>query len=149
MITPAAPSDFDTVKNITQTTIRSIYPMYYPAGAVEMFSEYHSDIRIAEDISAGCVYLLRDSDSVGTVTVTGNHIGRLFVLPEHQHKGYGKALLDFAEKMIFEKYDHIELDASLPAKRIYLMRGYTDREYRIEDTRRGDYLCYDIMVRYR
>lgn len=27
-----------------------------------------------------------------------------FVLPDYQHKGYGKALLDFAEKKILEVY---------------------------------------------
>ncbi len=42
-------TDFDAVKKITQTTIMQIYPIYYPAGAVDFFSKYHSDEHIRED----------------------------------------------------------------------------------------------------
>ena len=149
MITSATPSDFETVKNITQTTIREIYPRYYPAGAVEMFCEYHSDESIAGDIAEGCVYLLKDDGFVGTVTVKGNHISRLFVLPGCQHKGYGRALLDFAEEKVLAESDSIELDASFPAKKIYIKRGYKEISYNIEDTGHGDYLCYDVMRKER
>jgi GNAT superfamily N-acetyltransferase len=48
---------------------------------------------------------------------------RLFVLPDYQHKGYGKALLDFAEKKILELYECVQIDASFPAKRIYLKKA--------------------------
>ena len=42
----------------------------------------------------------------------------------NQSKGYGKQLMDFAEKEISKVSDRIVLDASLPAKRIYIKRGY-------------------------
>ena len=29
--------DFNRVREITQTTIKQVYPMYYPAGAVDFF----------------------------------------------------------------------------------------------------------------
>ena len=81
-------NDFDDVRWITETTITAVYPHYYPAGAVEFFCRHHSDDKIKADIDAGCVYLLEDEGRiVGTVTVSGNHINRLFVLPECQHKG--------------------------------------------------------------
>ena len=32
-------SDLDTVRMIAQTTIKKIYPMYYPSGAVDFFSK--------------------------------------------------------------------------------------------------------------
>ena len=138
--------DFDTVRMITQTTIKQVYPMYYPAGAVEFFSKHHSDEHIREDISERKVYILKDSDvSMGTVTVSGDNINRLFVLPEYQHRGYGKALLDFAEDKILESYDHVQIDASFPAKRIYRMRGYRETEYNMIETENGDFLCYDVM----
>ena len=117
----ANPSDADIVYEITQTTIRTVYPGYYPAGAVEFFSAHHSQDRIVSDIENGFVYLLFvDGSPVGTVTISENHITRLFVLPDHQRQGLGKALMDFAESKIFEDFDAIELDASLPAKKIYL-----------------------------
>ncbi|MEE3425859.1 MAG: GNAT family N-acetyltransferase [Erysipelotrichaceae bacterium] len=146
----ANPSDADIVSEITQTTIRTVYPRYYPAGAVEFFSAHHSMDRIVSDIENGFVYiLLVDGSPVGTVTISGNHINRLFVLPDHQRQGLGKALMDFAESKIFEDFDAIELDASLPAKKIYLKRGYVDEEYHIIEADGGDHLCYDVMRKTR
>ena len=138
--------EFEIVKKITQTTICTVYPKYYPAGAVEFFSQHHSDERIWKDIEAGAVYVLTDDGiCAGTVTVTGNEISRLFVLPEYQHRGFGRALLDFAEEKIGASFDTIRVDASLPAKKIYLLRGYKETEYHIIPTGNGDYLCYDVM----
>jgi GNAT superfamily N-acetyltransferase len=138
--------DFNRVREITQTTIKQVYPMYYPAGAVDFFLKHHSDEHIREDISVGKVYILKDADAVvGTVTISEDSINRLFVLPEYQHKGYGRALLDFAEKKGLESFDHVQIDASFPAKRIYKLRGYKEIEYNIIETENGDYLCYDVM----
>ena len=36
-------------------------------------------------------------------------------------------------------------DASFPAKRIYLKRGYKETEYNIIEADNGDCLCYDVM----
>ncbi len=143
----ASAADFQSVKEITQTTIRTVYPHYYPAGAVEFFCCHHSDDRIRADLDAGKVYLLfNDEEAVGTVTIDGNTINRLFVLPEHQRKGYGRALLDFAERKILMEYDIVQIDASLPAKRIYRLRGYRETEYHTLPTANGDFLCYDVMI---
>ncbi len=58
IIRTAQETDFDFIKNITQTTIWSVYPKYYPSGAVHFFSDHHSDGRIKADIDAGKVFLL-------------------------------------------------------------------------------------------
>ena len=147
MIIQAKEKDFDIVRGITRTTINEIYPKYYPRGAVEFFLAHHSDERIAKDISDGRVFLCIDSagNAVGTVTISGNDIGRLFVLPCFQGHGYGRELIDFAENEIAKHYSEIVLDASLPAKAIYLKRGYTAAEYHIVVTENGDRLCYDEM----
>ena len=99
-IIQAIAGDFETVQQITQETIRAVYPRYYPAGAVDFFCRHHSDESIRGDIASGKVYLLFDEGkAAGTVTVSGNGINRLFVLPQCQHRGYGRALLDFAEQV--------------------------------------------------
>ena len=145
-IVTAQKDDLKTILAITHTTIKTIYPRYYPAGAVQFFLEHHSDEHVMADISEGKVFLIYEKgEPVGTVTVSDHNINRLFVLPEHQHKGYGKALLAFAEKKILETYDYIQMDASLPAKGIYLKRGYKEIEYNIIETNNGDCLCYDVM----
>ena len=139
--------DFDDVKKITRETIMEIYPKYYPHGAVRFFAEHHSDENIMRDIRAGIVYLLISDEGIpaGTVTLTNNEIDRLFVLPPFQRRGYGKSLMDMAEEKISSAYDVIVLHASLPAKSIYLKRGYHEIDYIKIDTGHGDYLCADVM----
>ena len=145
-IQQADTSLFGTVQAITQETIDAVYPAYYPKGAVNYFKAHHSAENIRTDIEAGAVYVLSDGGKpVATVTIKENHILRLFVRKEAQHRGYGKALLDFAESKIAESYAEAELDASFPAKHIYLKRGYCDTEFCIEESESGDYLCYDVM----
>ena len=147
-IEKASIKDTKLVKHITQATIRAVYPHYYPAGAVDFFSAHHSDERIISDIEQGRVYLIFHGEiAVGTVTVADNEINRLFVLQEYQGQGFGRGLMDFAEKKIACRYDEIKLDASLPAKAIYKNRGYEEISYNMIKTDNGDYLCYDEMVR--
>ena len=64
---------------------------------------------------------------------------------KYQHKGFGRQLLDFAEKMIAEEYTEIYLDSSLPAKSTYLKRGYVAVEAHKIVAENGDVLCYDLM----
>jgi hypothetical protein len=45
--------------------------------------------------------------------------------------------IDFAEKKIREVYECVQIDASFPAKRIYLKRGYKEIEYSIIKTDNG------------
>ena len=143
----AQQSDLDLVKKITQTTINSIYPHYYPAGAVKFFLDHHSDENISADVANGIVFLCADTENniVGTVTIKENEIARLFVLPEYQGKGHGKELMDFAESEIYKLYREIILDASLSSKAIYLKRGYSETGYHTIQTENGDHLCYDVM----
>ncbi len=150
-IEAAQPSGLDTIEAIVQQTIQAVYPRYYPAGAVAFFAAHHSTEHIFRDIEAGCVFLGYDDAgrAMGTVTIRGNELCRLFVLPDAQGMGYGTALLDFAEERILSNYDYILLDASLPAKRIYLKRHYREVEYHILETPNGDKLCYDVMQKDR
>lgn len=137
----------ETVKAITISTISRIYPHYYPKGAVDFFLAHHNEEIIFQDIQSGFVYLNVDQwqNAVGTVTLRTNEICRLFVLPQYQGRGLGRELLDFAEDRISEQNRTAVLDASLPAKSIYVKRGYIEVEARSIRTASGDYLCYDVM----
>lgn len=123
-----------------------VYSRYYPEGAVSFFLFHHNENNIVEDIKQQRVYILETSCGyVGTVTIKGNGICRLFVLPGFQKKGYGRALLDFAEGEILAGEDSVCIDASYPAKGIYLKRGYRETEFHSIETENGDFLCYDVM----
>lgn len=136
---------------ITYTTILKIYPHYYPKGVVEFFLAHHTLERIQADILQNRVFLCYDTEenAVGTVTLHDDEIARLFVLPTAQGRGYGKALLDFAESRIFEAYSRAWLDVSLAAKGMYLGRGYVAIDYRTLPVAYGDVLCYDVMEKRR
>ena len=146
-IAAAKEADFDTVKNIPQQTIKAVYPHYYPKGAVDFFLAHHSDENIMRDIRNSDVFLLYTdtNEAAGTVTTEKDEINRLFVLPKYQGQGFGGALLRLAEERIAENYDRAELSVSLPAKAIYLKKGYIFKEYCAIRTENGDYLCFDNM----
>lgn len=104
-IRKASPADLPMVGFITRRTIQEVYPHYYPRGAVEFFLDWHKDKSILPDIEREEVYLLFDGGmAAGTVTLHGEEITRLYVQPGLQGRGYGRALLDFAERSIGERY---------------------------------------------
>lgn len=142
-------ADVNTVKYIAAATISEIYPHYYPKGAVQFFMEHHNEHDIINDIKLNRVFLCVDTEEkiVGTVTIKGNEICRLFVLPEFQGKGQGKRMLDYAEKMISTEHSEIVLDASLPARKMYRKRGYKEIEFGVIKTNDNDFLCYDVMMK--
>lgn len=138
--------DLERIEFITRETINAVYPQYYPKGAVDLFLAHHNTNNIAADINSGIVFAAEcDGIIAGTVTVRESEICRLFVLPEYQGNGIGGELLDFAERRIAENYDKITLAASLPAKRIYLKRGYREVGFDYIPAENGDFLCYDTM----
>lgn len=148
-IKKASLSEANIVKNISATTISEIYPHYYPKGAVKFFLDHHSESSIAEDIKRQQVFLCVDpaKNIVGTVTIKANEICRLFVLPDFQGNGYGREMLEFAEKTISNEFSEIVLAASLPAKSIYQKRGYKETEFNVIETEYNDFLCYDVMAK--
>ena len=56
-------------------------------------------------------------------------------------------MLNYAENIIFQKHSQITLSASLPAKKIYIKRGYSETEFNLIKTNYNDYLCYDLMIK--
>jgi len=143
-------TDLDIVKDITDQTIREIYSFYYPTGVVDFFLAHHNRENLLRDIKAQLVFLLFSGEkSIGTVTVRENEICRLFVRPGYQKKGFGQQLLRFAECKIFENYDAICLDSSLPAKGLYLKYGYHEISAQSIRLNNKQVLCYDVMEKCR
>ena len=145
-IKQAVSSDLSTIKRISAITISEIYPHYYPKGAVDFFLAHHSEDNNRYTYRRNRVFLCLDEyrNTVGTVTIKKNEICRLFVLPSCQEIGYGTEMLDFAEQAIFAQYSKVVLDASLPAKTIYLKRGYKEIEFNSIAVGNQEFLCYDV-----
>ena len=112
--------DAKRVYEIVQETVKEIYPKYYLRDIVDMFCEFHNEENIMKDIEEGNTYILTTEDGViGTGTINENHITRVYVLPRYQGRGCGTFIMKKLEKIISEKYDYSDIDASLPACKLY------------------------------
>jgi GNAT superfamily N-acetyltransferase len=139
-------ADFDTVKDIVHTTIKTIYPHYYPIGVVEFFLNHHSDDNIRKGIETETVLLLDiDGIIVGTGSIHENEISRMFVLPQFQGLSYGTSLMNELENIIAKEHSEIVLHSSLPAYNLYIKRGYVPIKYDKIITPNKDVLCFNIM----
>ena len=147
---PAGPDQLETVYQIVTTTIEEVYPHYYPSGAVAYFLRLHQREQIRQDIKNAAVYLGIDrGQAVATCTVRGDELCRLFVLPAAQGQGYGSAVMEQLEALMFASHDTITLAASLPALSFYQRRGYQQAAYVRMPADNNDYLCYWTMELHR
>lgn len=124
-ISSATLESADAIYRLVQTTIHAVYPDCYDPAVVAAFSCLHSPDVIRADIAAGKTFVLKVGDRIlGTGTVEGNHIMRVFVPPEEQGKGYGTRIMDELEAIAARSHSAAVLEASVPARAFYLNRGY-------------------------
>ena len=140
------PEDLQAVYNVVQHTIKTIYPKYYPMEVVDFFCEHHSEDAIEKDINNGYGSVLKiDGTIVATGCFVDNHITRVYVLPEHQKKGYGTFIMKNIEEQIGEKFDKAYLDASLPAAALYEKLGFVTVMHERYPVENGVILAYEVM----
>lgn len=136
----------DTIYNILHTTIRTVYPKYYPNEVADFFCQHHSREHILEGIASGNMGVLIDGNIIiGTGCYNGNHITGVYVLPNYQKQGYGSKIMDYLEVEISKKYDTALLDASLSAVCLYEYRGYKTVGHGIYELQNDVKLVYEIM----
>ena len=138
--------DAEKVYALVQETIKAVYPKYYLKEIADMFCEFHSRENIVKDIEEGNTYiLLENGEIIGTGTKKENHITRVYVLPGYQKRGYGTFIMKGLEEMIKGKYDCVDIDASLPACRLYSSLGYQTVDHGIWECKNGVIQVYEIM----
>lgn len=136
----------DEIHNILQTTIRTVYPKYYPKEVVDFFCGHHSREHILEGIASGNMgVLVAEGVIVGTGCRSGGHITGVYVLPRCQKKGYGSRIMDALEAQIGKEHDKAVLDASLPAVCLYEHRGYRTVGHGLYELENDVKLVYEIM----
>lgn len=136
----------EEIQEVLHTTIKTIYPKYYPQEVVEFFCRHHSKEHILEGIASGNMGVLtEDGVIVGTGCFDNNHITGVYVLPHYQKRGYGSYIMECLEKEIAQRSDVSVLDASLPGVCLYEHRGYRTAGHGIYDLENGAKLVYEIM----
>lgn len=136
----------DAIHHILHTTIKTVYPQYYPQEVADFFCRHHSREHILEGIASGNMRVLTDRGIiVGTGCYDGNHITGVYVLPDYQKRGCGSKIMDCLEAEISKNDDTVCLDASLSAVCLYEHRGYKTVGHGIYELKNDVKLVYEIM----
>ena len=136
----------DAIHNILHTTIKTVYPKYYPKEVVDFFCKHHSKEHILDGIASGNMGVLVDGNVIaGTGCFDNNHITGVYVLPCYQKQGCGSQIMDSLEAKIIQKHNVSILDASLPAVCLYEHRGYKTTGHGIYELENDVKLVYEIM----
>lgn len=141
--------DLNSLRELIHATIDCCYSGVYPAKAVEFFKEYHSEQHILEDAEKGYTILLEiDGTIIGTGTLLGANIRRVFVHPSWQHKGFGKLIMRILEERAAEEgISVLDLSSSLVSKQFYDSQGYVTEKKDSFPVGNGQKLVYYAMVK--
>ena len=135
--------DLVNVKDLVYQTIDCCYPDFYCQEAVKFFKQWHHDDKILKDATEGYTIILEQGGRIiGTGTIVGNEIVRVFVESAFQKRGFGKLIMHkLEEKALSQDINIVKLDASLPSKKFYDLLGYVTLEETfvdLENNRRLD-----------
>ena len=143
------PDDLAAVSALVQRTIDLSYAGVYPPLAIAHFHEHHAAERIAGDAESGyTVVVERDGGIVATGTLVGDDVRRVYVEPEWQGRGLGRAVMHVLEARAAEEgIAQVTLYASVVAKPFYVRLGYAVFEEGEHDCGEGQVLRYFRMAK--
>ncbi len=119
-------TDLFAVKALIHRTIALCYAGYYCPEAIRFFVNYHDEQAILRDARDGCIIVFEKAGRVvGTGTLTGDEIKRVFVDPACQQEGVGRLIMEQLENLAAAAgVANVKLDASLPSRSFYEHLGY-------------------------
>ena len=124
------PEDLVQVKNLIDNTIDVIYS-YYPVEFINYWkSNVHSEERILTEARQGCIIVAElNKKIVGTGTLLGKEITRVFVMTKFQRKGIGKLIMSNLESRAKkDKVEVVYLTSTAVSKAFYESLGYSTIE---------------------
>lgn len=141
--------DLPSVYRLIQNTIEISYGEVYPKEAIEFFKDWHSEECISNDAAAGYTVVAEDnSEILGTGTLFGTNIRRVFVNPLHQHLGIGKLIVkELERKALIEKLTALDLEASLVSRQFWESLGFVVQREDYVPVRNEQKLYYYKMVK--
>ena len=125
--------DAKAVSELIRKTIRISNTKDYSVDLMEQLIETESPEHVLERASWTHFYVAEEQDNIIGCGAIGPYWGRedesslftIFVLPEYQGKGIGRAIIDTLEKdEFFLRAKRIEIPASITGVPFYLKMGY-------------------------
>jgi GNAT superfamily N-acetyltransferase len=143
-VRPMRADEAEAVLRLIHTTIAESYAAVYPPRAVPFFQRFHSAEVLRDRARAGTVLVLEEAGAiVGTGALIDGEILAVFVAPDRQGGGRGRALMAALEAQArSDGCDAVTLSISLPSKAFYDGLGYQVLEERTRDLGGGESLRF-------
>ncbi len=137
-------ADVAALRRLICETIDISYAPVYPPKALDFFKGFHAEEKVLERARSGSVLVAEaNGDLIATGSLLDGEIFAIFVHPDRQGAGLGKALMarleeDARAAGVVESV----LSVSLPSKRFYEGLGYEIVEERSRDLGDGQRLDF-------
>jgi GNAT superfamily N-acetyltransferase len=142
-------NDAETVKKLMDSTIDASYAGVYAPAAIAFFKTHHAIERILADGINGCTLIAEeDGRAVGTGTLAGDEVRRMFVIPDCQGQGIGREIFEQLERVARKLgLKRLTLDASLVARKFYERMGFELTEDTSRPVGNNQRLEYSVMTK--
>ena len=137
-------ADVVALRRLICETIDVSYAPVYPPKALDFFKAFHAEEKVRERAQRGTVLVAEASGAlIATGSLLEGEIFAVFVHPDRQGVGLGKALMERLEEDARSAgVTESVLSVSLPSKRFYEGLGYEIVEERSRDLGDGQHLDF-------
>ena len=134
-IRPARADESATISALIDRTVLVSNVADYDAAAMENLRVYNTPAYIAERMAGRDVFVLEEGGRViGTVSLGDGRLRAMYVDPERQGRGFGRALVEHLEGYARGLgHRELKLSSSLTARGFYRKLGYREVEYQAAD----------------
>lgn len=146
---PMTEADLPPVYDLIQNTIKTSYAGIYPPEAIDFFVHHHSRENILKDFSRGYIIVAEKAGKIiGTGTLVGNGVRRVFVNPDYQGKGTGVLIAGELERRAkTQGLTQLILDSSLRSVKFWESQGFAKIKEVALPVDNGKNLIYIEMVK--
>ena len=143
-IRPFRQSDARALRRLICETIDVSYAALYPPRALAFFKDFHGEREIEERSRNGTLLVAEENgELMATGSLVDGEIFAVFVRPQRQQAGLGKALMKALEEQARANgVTESLLSVSLASKRFYEGLGYQIVEARSKDLGKGQRLDF-------
>jgi GNAT superfamily N-acetyltransferase len=141
------PSDLKAVRQLIEKTVEVCYGNFFCKEIIEYFGQFHGDVNVLQvAIQGHTVVAEKAGQIIGTGSVIGDYILRVYVDPDYQKQGIGRLLMNALEQMAAARgKKKVKLRATDLSKKYYEKMGYATVEKNLEGVENGKELVYYLM----